>query len=294
MNTTDLTKNLTVEELLDRIRREQASFSSSQRLVANYVIENYFQIPFLSITALAKNIGVSNSTVINFCNLLGYNKFAEFKKVFSNFAHSELVMFNKLIANTPPDLCEGDFMQKEMRQDLASIEATLSSAANRAALQSLLPMIDRAEHIYIVGGRSSAILAALFATMLRYLGLKVQEIDLGSSDHPDRIATIGRQDLVIAISLPRYTAQCISALKLLHDRNIPIALLTDMGLSPACEFADTIFSCSVTSDFYFPCTAGCLSLISAICRAVSATRKTSALSHIRQLEQTLIDEGIFI
>jgi len=293
MEHSDIGVNKTIEELLDRIRRGQDNYSSSQRLVANYIINNYFQIPFLSITALAKNIGVSNSTIINFCNLLGYDKFAEFKKEFSNFAHSELIMSNKLMTNTSSDSFEDDFMQKGMLQDFTSIEATLSHSSNKVALQKLLPMIDKADYLYIVGGRSSAILASLFATMLRYLDLKVQEIDLGCSDYPDRIAMIGEKDLVIAISFPRYTAQCINALNLLHDKGTPIALITDMGLSPACKFADIVFCCSVSSDFYFPCTAGCLSLINVICRAVGSARKNSAASHICQLEQFLINEGIF-
>ncbi len=283
-----------IERLFARIHKEQSNFSSSQRLVANYILNNYYQIPFLSITALSKNIGVSNSTVIGFCSLLGYNKFAEFKKEFSDYAHTELVMSNRLITNVSHDAGEDDAMQKSMLQDYASIEATLSDASNKAALHDLLPMIDKAEYVYIVGGRSSAILAALFATMLRYLDLRVQEIDLGGSDYPDRIAMFNEKDLVIAISFPRYAAQCVGALKHLHENGVPIALITDMGLSPASEYADIVLRCSVSSDYYFPCTAGCLSLIGAICRAVGSARKNSAVSHMRQLEQFLIEEGIFI
>ena len=59
-------------DLLNRIREREASFSAAQRLVAGYVLENYHQIPFLSISALAKEIGVSDNTVIKFCNQLGF------------------------------------------------------------------------------------------------------------------------------------------------------------------------------------------------------------------------------
>ena len=53
-----------MRELLEKIMRGQASFPAAQRLVAAYVLNNCYQIPFLSITALAKNIGVSDSTII--------------------------------------------------------------------------------------------------------------------------------------------------------------------------------------------------------------------------------------
>lgn len=283
-----------IEELLDRIRREHGNYTNSQALVANYIINNYYQIPFLSITSLARNIGVSNGCIIHFCKLLGYNRFTEFKKEFSEFAHAELIMSNKLMSSAPSESNEDDFMQKGMQADYASIEATLTNPSNKAALQNLLPLIDKANYIYVVGGRSSAILATLFASMLRYLDLRVLEVDLGSSNYPDRISMIRENDLVIAISLPRYTSNCISALNILHDRGTPIALITDTGLSPACEYADIVFRCAVASDFYFPCISGCLSLINVLCRSISASRKGSAATHICQLEQLLIDEGIFI
>ena len=60
-----------VLDLLNRIRQEQSAFSAAQRQVAAYVLEHYHRIPFLSISALAEQIGVSNNTVIKFCNQLG-------------------------------------------------------------------------------------------------------------------------------------------------------------------------------------------------------------------------------
>ena len=100
-----------MQDLLNRIRQKQESFPAAQRLVAAYVVENYNQIPFLSITTLAKNIGVSDNTVIKFCNQLGFQKFTEFKKVFSDYAHSELVMFNKISETGESDIENSYFAQ---------------------------------------------------------------------------------------------------------------------------------------------------------------------------------------
>ena len=61
-----------IQELLDRVRKEQEHFPAAQRLVAAYVVENYNQITrYLRVTTLAKNIGVSDNTVVKFCNHLG-------------------------------------------------------------------------------------------------------------------------------------------------------------------------------------------------------------------------------
>lgn len=282
-----------LQEVLNQIRQEQGKFPAAQRLVAAYVLENYTQIPFLSITTLAKNIGVSDNTIIKFCNSLGYQKFTEFKRVFSEYAHSELVIFNKL-SDYEEQPEENNFFSQGMAEDTAAIQATLNSPINQENLPKLLSMIDNAKHIYITGGRGSAMLAGLFANMLRYLNLKVYEVNFGIGDYLDRLSMIEKEDLVIAISLPRYTAQVVTALKDLHERGIPIALITDTGLSPAHPYADLAFHCTVSSGYYFPCFAGCLSLISVICRAAGSSRKQDAAEHIRHLESHLLDQGIFL
>ena len=281
-----------MQDLLNRIRQKQESFPAAQRLVAAYVVENYNQIPFLSITTLAKNIGVSDNTVIKFCNQLGFQKFTEFKRVFSDYAHSELVMFNKLSETGEGDI-ENSFFAQGLEEDSAAIHATLTNPVNQQNLPEMLSMLDKAKNIYITGGRGSAIMAALFANMLRYLGYKVHDISTGVGDYLDRLSMVEKDDLVIVISFPRYTAQIVNAAKYLHEQGVPIVLITDTGLSPALPYANLSFHCSYDSNYYFPTFGGCLSLIGVICRAASATRKKEAAQHIRHLEGMLIDRGVF-
>ncbi|MFV0496742.1 MAG: MurR/RpiR family transcriptional regulator [Candidatus Fimivivens sp.] len=280
-------------ELLNRIRQEQESFPAAQKLVAAYVLENYNQIPFLSISTLAKNIGVSDNTVVKFCIQLGYNKFTEFKKVFSDYAHSELVMFNKISESTEHDDDEGFFAQ-QIDEDVAAIRATLADVTNRENLPKLLEMMDKSKRIYITGGRSSGVLASLFANMLRYLGLKVYDVSFGVGDYLDRLSMVEKDDLVIVISFPRYTSLVVEAMRDLHEAGIPIALITDTGLSPAHPYSDISFHCTISSSYYFPNYTSCLSLFGVISRAAAATRKKRAAQHICQLEGWLLERGIFM
>ncbi len=282
----------TLQQLLDRIRSCYSQLSPAQKLVAAYVVENSYQIPFLSITKLAKNIGVSDSSVIKFCNQMGYAKFAAFKKKFSGHVRSELVMSNKLSAE--------DAVQAEnpvtagMEEDLAAIRATLTDPANGQALEKLLPMLKKAKHIYVTGGRASGYMAGILANALRYLGLKTHAVEFGVGDYWDRLSMVTPEDLVIAVSMPRYTAQVVDALSMLHKTGVPIALITDTGLSAAHGYADPVFHCSVSSSYYFPCYAGCLSMISAICRAAGSSLKGDAARHISTLETQLLEQGIFL
>ena len=282
-----------LQDLLNQIRRDQASFSPAQRLVAAYVLKNYHQIPFLSITALAGRIGVSDNTVVKFCSHLGFSRFAEFKKFISGYvsqyANSDLVMSQKLTSSS-----EDQFFVQGMEEDVAAIQTTLSDPTNQENLPKLLEMMNKAKHIYITGARSSAMLAELFVTALRYLDYKVHELNIGSGDYLDRLAMIEPEDLVIALTFPRYTVQIVHGVRDLHQAGIPVVLITDTGLSPAHPYADLAFHCSVNSGYYFPCLSGCLSLISVICRAAGAARKQAVSDHMQLLESKLLDQGVFL
>lgn len=286
---------MVVTELLDRIRLEQKNFSPSQKRVANYVLANYKQIPFYSITTLSEKIGVSHFSVISFCKNLGYNKFSEFKKDLSLYA-ADLIIYNKLSQDEPREETAHQpdrFCGQAMAEDIRSIEATLSDPHNQQALPKLVEMLNHAKYIYVMGGRSSAYFASLLGSFLRYLDLKVIDLMPGTGDFLDRLSMVTSEDLVIAISFPRYTSQIVNGLQQLHTSGIPVVLITDTDRAPAHAFSTLSFYCQVESSSYVQCYAGCLSLISAICRAASSSRRQIAATHVHALEENLYEQGIF-
>lgn len=283
---------MSLQDFLTRIRQEQDSFSAAQKLVAAYILENYHQVPFLSISALADAIGVSDNTVVKFCNHLGFSRFAEFKKLISDYVAQyttpDLVISRKLSTTQQDSL-----FAKTMEEDLNAIHATLSSPENQQALPKLLAMMEQADHIYIAGARSSANLADFFVTQLRYLDYKVHALNLGASDYLDCLSMIRPNDLVIALTFPRYTNQTILGIQDLHQSGISIVVITDTGLSPAVCHADLSFFCCVASESYFPCLTGCVSLINGICRAAAASRRTQVSDHVCKLESGLLERHVF-
>lgn len=282
-----------MQELLERIKREQDDFPAAQKQVAAFVVDNFYQIPFLSITSMAKNIGVSDTTIIKFCTQLGFDGFGDFKKIFSDYAYSELTMLNKLSTSTMSGGSDGTIFSEVLEEDTANIQATLTNQINRENLDRFLYMLDKAENIYVTGGRSSSVLAEHMASTLRYLGLKIHDLSGGVGDYLDRLMMVGSKDLVIAFCFPRYTSLVVSALRDLREAGIPVVLFTDTGLSPAYPYADVVFLCNVSSRAYFPSYASCISLIGIICRAAGVKRKSSATGHVAKLEKRLLDRGVF-
>ena len=282
-----------MDEIFNLIRGKRALFTGSQTLVADYIIDNFYQIPFLSITALAEKIGVSESTIIKFCNQLGYDKFGELKKIISEHVHSKLIMSNKIMQTEQP-IGKHSVFYDVMEEEIENIHATMIDQTNREILPDFLSILFKSKTIYVTGGRSSAILAAYFASMLRYLGLKVYDISSGVGDYLDKIAMADPGDLVITICFPRYTSLVVSSMKDLREKGVSVVLITDSVSSPGNRYANMTFYCNVTSNTYFPSYASCISLFSAICRAASIKNRLASSKYVQHLEKKLLERHIFI
>ena len=254
-------------EILDKIRQEQPHFSSAQRQVGSYVLENYHMIPFLSISSLAENIGVSSNSIIKFCNQLGFAKFTEFKRIFSDHAHEELTTPGITAENFSGKT--GSYFAQGLENDTAAIQATLSNPTNIENLPKALEMITKASHVYITGGLRSSGLATVFAGSLLLMGLKAHSLSNSGFAASQQLRMATPDDLVIAICLPRYATETVEQLQKLQKKGVPVMVITDTGLSPVLPYADLAFCCSTPSSYYLPTCAGVLSMIDVICRGVS-------------------------
>ena len=59
-------------EILKKIEENYNSFSKRQKLIADYILNNYDKAAFLTAAKLGNAVGVSESTVVRFATELGY------------------------------------------------------------------------------------------------------------------------------------------------------------------------------------------------------------------------------
>lgn len=257
----------THSDILSRIRDEQPNFSPAQRQVGDYILKYFHQVPFLSISSLAENIGVSNNSIIKFCNHLGFAKFAEFKRIFSEHAHATLTA--PPAAENTETTKSDDFFMQNLEDDLQSISSTMHNPANHENLPKAVSMITKARRIFVCGGSRSYPMAYTLAHNLQWLRLPASAIYYEPDTFWMEIRTATPDDLVIMLSLPGYSNTAIDSMKRLQSYKVPTLLLTDDGLSPMLPYADLALYCAFYDHFYLFSGIGMHSMINALCRAVN-------------------------
>ncbi len=272
-----------MKKLLDQLKQDQSKYPPAQRTVAAFIVKHYREIPFMTISDIAAKLEISETTISKFCDTLGYSGFSGLKKKIAEFVNSEITITKKL-NHTVHETENSKIYNDIIEIDTANIRTTLQNTENHENVEKMVELINNAENIYILGTRISSTFASYLTFKLRQQGYRAISISMETGDFVDQMLVIRPTDLVIAFSFFRYTQATIDKVQLLHERNVPIALITDDKLSPAYEYASAVLSCESNEESFIVSYAGCVSLLNALLTINAMKHKADITEHSEQLE----------
>jgi len=224
-------------DILVTIHNEMGSFSKGQKRIANYITESYDKAAFMTASKLGKMVNVSESTVVRFAVELGFDGYPTMQKALQELVRNKLTSVQRLeVAN---DRFENqDVVSMVLQSDMESIRMT-SEAIDRTVLEQAVDAIIGAKNIYIVGVRSSAAIALYTSFYFRNIFDHVKLISSSAtSEMIEQMLHITKDDVVIGISLPRYSTRTVKLLEFASDNGAQVVVITDSMDAPAAKFAN--------------------------------------------------------
>ena len=264
------------KDILSLIEKESAGFSKSQRKIASFITRNYDKAAFMTAARLGNTVGVSESTVVRFAAELGYDGYPEMRKALQDMIRNCLTSVQRIEA--AKGLLENqDILSAVLNSDIEQIRTTMEET-NRDDFNSAVDAIVRAEHVYIFGLRSSAPIASFMGFYFNFLFENVRVVNENSvSEVFEQILRIGKNDVMIALSFPRYSKRTIKAMRYARDRQATVIGITDNVNSPIAEIADIPLCARSDMVSFVDSLVGPLSLVNALIVAVSTKAKGSEL-----------------
>ena len=129
---------------------------------------------------------------------------------------------------------------------------------------------------------------------LNFVFDNVRIVTSGVSDIFEQLFHIGRGDLLIGISFPRYASRTIEAMRFSRERGAHTVALTDSMLSPLTDYADcTLLARSDMASFVDSLVAP-LSLINALIVAIGQIKKAEISSRFHQLEDIWAEYQVYV
>jgi DNA-binding MurR/RpiR family transcriptional regulator len=266
------------------LKEKALLLTRSQRKLLEYILAHEDEAIFLNIEDLARKVNVSEATVVRLSKVLGFKGFPQFQKELRLLFRSKLTTTSRLEHTVQKGTNEGDILFKILQNDMNNIAETMKDTSVHE-FREFVKAIDSAQRIVIIGLRSVYSLATFFGVALEFLQKDVWVVEPGIGDLWDRLLRLKREDLVIAISFPRYTRETVEAFKFAKSQGVKTLAITDSLISPLAQYADHVLTARYRMDSFIESFTAALSLINAIVTAVGISNKKKTLKSLKGLEE---------
>lgn len=270
--------------LIAMIEEGMPGFSKGQKRIANYILNHYDKAAYMTASKMGQLVGVSESTVVRFAIELGFEGYPDMQKSLQELIRMKLTSVQR-VEVTNSLIGEGDVLEKILLSDAEKIRRTLEEV-DREAFEAAVDKIVAADKIYIIGVRSSSSLAGFLNFNFRMIFDNVKFVQTTSgSEMFEQIMSIGPNDVMIAISFPRYSKRIVNAVEYAHNAGADVISLTDSHQSPIAGVADQLLLARSDLVSFVDSLVAPLSIINAIIVAVSRKKMDDIRVRFDKLEK---------
>lgn len=272
------------ESLLEIIKNKLPQFSKGQKLVANYILENYEKVAFMTAARLGQVVGVSESTTVRFANQIGCSGYPQLQQELQEIIKTKLTSVQRMEV-TSKVLNNENILKSVLHSDMDKIKHTMDEI-NYDEFNKIVGLLLESKKIYIVGFRSAASIAQFLGFYLNFILDNVTLVGMNpNSEVFEQIFKINSDEAIIGISFPRYSLRTLKALKYAHSKGAKVIAFTDNQKSPLVEYADRNLFARTDMTSFVDSLVAPMSLINALIIAVGMKKKKDVSEKFEKLEK---------
>lgn len=269
-------------DLIKLMQQNFARLSKGQKLIAEYIMENYDKAAFMTAAKLGETVGVSESTVVRFADTLGYNGYRELQNELQEVIKNKLTTVQR-ISLVDDYSNKGNLLKKVFKKDMSNINKTIDEI-DYEIFQDAVNEILNSEKVYVLGLRSSSFLAGYLGFYLNFILENVTVVTAGPSDIFEQLLKVTNKDIVIGISYPRYSTRTLEALNYVKRKGCKVIGITDSLISPAAQISDITLLASSNMVSFVDSLVAPMSLINALVIAIGMEKKDDITRYFESLE----------
>jgi DNA-binding MurR/RpiR family transcriptional regulator len=156
-------------------------------------------------------------------------------------------------------------------------------------LKQIAKEISEADRKYVIGLRSSTGAAMLLGGILSQILPNIFTIIDGDTRLFESIKSIRENDVLIAISYPRYTKATITALNFAKSRKAKTIAITDWALSPAAQMAESKLLTPLENLGFENSYTACITMINALVISIAEYNKPLTRKMLKELEKSTME-----
>lgn len=236
--------------LLDFLEKYNG-FTSSEQVVANYILKNTENALHESIYDLAKKTNSSSATVVRFCKKCGYEGYKEFKIVLARDFELALNSVHSIDVNIPFIASDTDLMiSKKIAQLTSESVMATQRLLTTQKLNQAVKLINNADNFFGIGVSDPYIRLQDFRIKLLRINIYLKTMDLQAEQYHLAKNTT-KNDVAIIVSKSGRTAEIVNDAKAFYQNKTPIIGITQDQDSPLAKFSTVLLQLPKQEDGRF-------------------------------------------
>ena len=272
---------------LQELEEKMEALTPAQRKVADYILKYPMEATFLTIEQLAGLTSVSVATIIRLAYSLGYDGYTQFQKSLQALLRDQISPPNRLEANVKK-LGKNKLLVDCAKLQIENIRETVEFLSEENIDQAF-KLIFYAKKIYVIGIRGSLGVACYLNDGLNRLGVDCELIVPDTGRIQSIMAQFSPEDLVIAISLPRYAKRTVEVVRVAKRKKAKILAITDGYSSPLALMSDVFLGCAFESLAFHHSEIGALFVADFLVTGVAVKDSARAKMQLEEIEKVVCE-----
>lgn len=282
-----------VDDLIHRLRAAGSSVTSRQHEIAEFVISQPEQVAMLTASELGGVLGVSDSTIVRFCQRLGYSGYHELRKVLREALfeprptfHDELERFRGVVAKGGSGLLDATFQghEKALSASLAGLDALVMERCAR--------VLAEAEKVAIIAPGLSSFIGQVLEFHLLRLGINAVWLS-DEARMPLHLGSVTDKCVVFGISYWRFIDSIHRWLTYASGTPAKTIVLADRRSFPSASAIDYVLTVSSRSLGHVPSLLGALAVVESLVALIMAEDFDGYELGVEQRDRVGYEVGLF-
>lgn len=213
--------------------------TNAEKKAARFVLQKPTDVLYLSITDLAKQCGVGDTSVFRFCKTLGFKGYQDFKMTLAQSLSSRggansgaMTLSDEIgVGDSTDQVC-----RKLLSADISALNQTFDML-DKEKIGRAVEILENGRMIYFFGSGSSGVMALEAKNKFaRILTNVVAPLD--SHMQAMAAALLGKEDVAVAFSYSGSTRDVIETMKYARENHAKTICVTRFSGSPLTAYAD--------------------------------------------------------
>jgi DNA-binding MurR/RpiR family transcriptional regulator len=224
------------KEIKTRIQNQYPKLPQKHKQLADYFIEYFDKIPFLTVHQISEATSLSVASVVRFAQRIGFKGFLEMRDQIS--AELQTRIHNKEIFSLVDNgKIKNDILASVANLDIKNINDTLHTL-DRKSYEEAIKMIINAKRVYTAGLGISFLLARVLAYQLNQVAIDARNFNHDDSTFMEQVLFMNKDDLIIAFSYPPYSKETVDMARMAKEKKIKVISFTNKDASPITYYSD--------------------------------------------------------